>query len=264
MGSIYLLVLAVTAIWWVTIKPSNDRPWSEDVKYPMTSSVNGNIATIDHVRNFNWRTDHDFDARWEKRAYNIDTIKSVDLFLSNWGIKAVSHVLVSFEFENGQHVVFSVEIRKEKGEKYSNIAGFFKEFELTLIAADEGDIVKVRTNVRNENVSRYPIKLNSHNRRALFLSYLEEGNKLAANPEFYNTVTANCSTVAFKLVKAIAPDIRYNWRVMASGYLPDYLYDIGNFDTNISLEETIAKALINPRAIKVTDAQNFSTEIRKP
>lgn len=47
----------------------------------------------------------------------------------------------------------------EKSESFSAIGGFFRQFELSLIAADEKDIVYTRTNVRGEQVYFFPIKI---------------------------------------------------------------------------------------------------------
>ena len=125
------------------------------------------------VRNFDWRGDADYDARWDTRDYDLSRLRSVDMILSTWGMPAIAHTLVSFGFDDGQRVVFSVEIRKERGEQFSELGGFFKQFELSVIAADERDIVRVRTAVRGETVSIYPIRMPPEAMRALFLSYVD-------------------------------------------------------------------------------------------
>ena len=55
-------------------------------------------------------------------------------------------------------MVFSVEIRRQSNETFSEIGGFFKEFELIVIAAEERDIVRLRTNVRREKTYLYRLK----------------------------------------------------------------------------------------------------------
>ncbi|STZ06705.1 Uncharacterised protein [Moraxella ovis] len=61
----------------------------------------------------------------------------MDLALSIWGNENIVHTLVTFGFADGQRLAFSVEIRKEVGESFSNIGGFFRQFELSVIAVDE-------------------------------------------------------------------------------------------------------------------------------
>ncbi len=119
----------------------------------------GSLITLDNVRNFRWRSGSDYTVRWENRRYDLDRTESVDLVLSTWGMPAIAHTLVSFGFSDGQRVVFSVEIRKERHEQFSELGGFFKQFEFSVVAADERDIIYVRTAVRGEQVSLYPIRM---------------------------------------------------------------------------------------------------------
>lgn len=71
----------------------------------------------------------------------------------------IAHTLVSFEFKNQQPLVFSIEIRKEKTEEFSAIGGFFRKYELSLIASDEKDIVYTRSNIRKEQVYNFPVNM---------------------------------------------------------------------------------------------------------
>ena len=225
--ALYGAVFAGIMFWWANIEPRLDRNWAPEVARTVTGSVEGDRVTLDNVRDFDWKTPEIFSARWKDKRYDLSTLTNVDVILSSWGVDAIAHTLVSFGFADGEHVVFSVEIRRERGEAFSEIGGFFKEFELAFIAATERDIVKLRTNVRKENVSLYPVAMPSGARRALFLSYVEAANGLAWTPRFYNTLTANCTTVAFDLARLVQPGIPFDWRILLSGYLPDYLADHG-------------------------------------
>lgn len=248
--------------WWSTITPSLTRIWDDDVAQTVTGTLSGNQVTLSNVRNFEWRTREDFTPRWEVRTYNMEDLASVDVFLSYWSNPAIAHTLVSFGFKNGEHVVFSAEIRKERHEAFSEIGGFFKEFELAMIAADERDIVRLRTNIRKEDVYRYRINMKPEMRQALFLSYVDNANRLAEKASFYNTVTANCTTVIFDMIRAITPDIPIDYRVIFSGYLPSYLYDLGAIDNQKPLSEVEKSALINQRAINADTSPDFSARIR--
>jgi hypothetical protein len=248
--------------WWSTITPSLNRIWAEDVAQTVTGTLNGNYVTLSNVRNFEWRTPADFTPRWEVRTYDLQDLASVDVFLSYWSNPAIAHTLVSFGFNNGDHVVFSAEIRKERHEQFSEIGGFFKEFELAMIAADERDIIRLRTNIRKEDVYRYRINLKPETRQALFLSYLNNANQLATTAKFYNTITANCTSVIFDMVRAITPDIPLDYRIVLSGYLPGYLYDLGAIDRQRPLVEVIKSALINQRALDADNDPDFSAKIR--
>ncbi len=122
-------------------------------------TIDGNRVTLRNVRNFAWRTPTEYIARWETRCYDLERLVSVDMIMSYWSRRTIAHMLVSFGFEDGEHVAFSVEIRRERHESYSEIGGFFKEFELSVIAADERDVVRVRTNVRGEDAYLYRVRM---------------------------------------------------------------------------------------------------------
>lgn len=219
---VHLVVFGFVIVWWQAIEPRLDRDWAPDVSRTVTGSVDGDIATLNNVRNFEWQARDRFTERWDSRRYDLSTLSSLDIILSYWSLDAIAHTLVSFGFEDGTHVVFSVEIRRERTEAFSEVGGFFKQFELAFIAADETDIVKLRTNVRREDVYLYPIGIPAEARRALFLAYLNAANTLSETPAFYNTITTNCTTVVFDLARLIEPTIPTDWRIVLSGYLPEY------------------------------------------
>ncbi|HEY9215506.1 MAG TPA: DUF4105 domain-containing protein [Ancylobacter sp.] len=263
-GWLALAVALVAAVlWWMSIEPSDNRDWAPDVARGITARIQGSEVIVSNVRNFEWRTETDFTPRWETRRYEPDAITSVDLFTSVWGNPAIAHTLISFGFSDGQHLVFSAEIRRERGEEFSEIGGFFKQFELVMIAATESDIVRLRTNMRREDVHLYPLRMSPERARELFVSFLQMGNDLARQPKFYQTVTSNCTTVIFKLARLVNPGIPLDWRILVSGYLPEYLYDHGLIANDRPFEEIKAGAAISPRALKQPDAADFSAMIRR-
>ncbi len=258
----FIIVLTAALTWWISITPSNDRIWADDLAHTVTGTIKGNIVTLQNVRNFNWRTRQDYDQKWESRDYDLTKLQSVDLFLSTWGNPDIAHTLISFGFAGDHYVTFSFEIRKEHGEAYSPIAGFFKQYELALIAADENDIIRTRTNVRKEAVSLYRVQLSPEQGRRLFLSYVTRGNELAKTPVYYNTLTSNCTTVVFDMTRVIVPGIPMDYRVLISGRLPGYIYDQGGFGTKHNLADIIKSAPITDLALGMKPGDNYSTLIR--
>ncbi len=255
------LVAILVAAWWISIKPSNNRDWALDVARGVTGEIRGAEVRLYNVRNFDWWTEQDFTPRWEMRRYALDRLESVDLISSVWGNPAIAHTLISFGFSDGGHVVFSAEVRRERNESFSEIGGFFKEFELVMIAATENDIVRLRTDVRREQVSLFPLRLSPEQARTLFVSYIAMANQLAETPRFYQTITTNCTTVIFKLARLIEPGIPLDWRILLSGYLPDYLYNHGVIRTDLPLGEVRRKAMIAPQEVR--SALEFSVGIRR-
>jgi hypothetical protein len=259
---IYALIYAVLLLWWASIAPSNHRVWSDDVARMLTGKVQGNTVTLDNVRDFTWRTDDDFDARWETRHYDLNRLASADAVLSYWGSKAIAHAMISFGFDDGSHVVFSVEIRKKRGDQYSSIGGFFRQFETILVAADERDIIRVRTNVRGEDDYLYPLRMDKATMRALFLSYVQAANTLSVTPAFYNTITSNCTTIVYRMARQIDPGLPWDIRLLLTGYLPEYLYKVGALDRSVSVEQLRQRGRITDRARNTAPGDDFSTAIR--
>jgi hypothetical protein len=187
--------------------------------------------------------------------------------LSYWMGPAIAHTLVSFGFDDGQsgtrYLTFSVEIRKERGEAFSAVAGFFKQFELALVAADERDVLRVRTNIRAEDVYLYRIAMPPAAARSLFLAYMDQATMLAEHPRFYSTLTANCTTIVFDMARRIVGRLPLDWRLLASGYLPGYLQSIDGLVAKADLDTLQAASRITDRA-KAADADpQFSQAIRR-
>lgn len=260
---IYVIAFALLLSWWSSVKPSNRRVWADDVAFSLAGSVRGSQVTLENVRNFRWRTSDDYDVRWETRHYDLDRLTSAEAVLSYWGSGAIAHAMMSFGFDDASHVVFSVEIRRQRGEQYSAVGGFFRHFETILVAADEQDIIRVRTNVRGEDDYLYPLRIDPPGMRALFLSYVQAANELAGRPEFYNTLTSNCTTIVYRMARHIDPALDWDARLLLTGYLPGYLQKIGVVDPGLSSDELRRRARITHRALQSRPGADFSADIRR-
>lgn len=260
-------VLAAAAIllagWWIGLPPSNQRDWADDVARNLTGDVRQSVVTLHNVRNFDWRSKTDYTIRWQDASYDLDTLQSVDMVLSYWMGPAIAHTLVSFGFADGRHLVFSVEIRKERDESFSTVGGFFKQFERSIVAAEERDILYVRAGPRGERVFLYPVRMPVDAMRRLFLAYVDSANQLAEKPRFYNTVTANCTTLVYDMVRPIVPGLPMDIRLILSGYLPEYLYRHHGLDTSQPLDVLRAQADITRRAAQAGPSGDFSRRIRQ-
>ena len=250
-------------LWWRRLLPSNDRKWADDVSHMARGVVQGDHVILQNVRNFDWRTNSDYTQRWETRTYDLRNLSAVDLILSYWSYRAIAHVLISFGFANGDHVVFSVEIRRQRDDDYSEIGGLFKEFGLSVIAADERDIIRVRTNVRGEDDYLYRIRLPEAAKRSLFLAYVDQANELVLKPRFYNTLSVNCTTLVYHMMKHVVGYLPWDYRVLLSGYLPEYFYRVGALDVRYTLQELRAFGLITERARQADRSHEFSVDIRR-
>jgi hypothetical protein len=255
--------LVAVALWWTSIPPSNTRDWTPDVARTARAVFDASRVTIENVRNFKYRSESDFDQRWETRTYNLDRIRGVDLFLSFWGPTQIAHTIVSWEFDDGQHLAISIETRKEKGESYSALRGFFREYELYYVVADERDLVGLRTNYRGEQVYLYRIRIPAGQAQALLIDYLNEVNRLADHPQWYNALTQNCTTSIRGHVQNVGAGGRLDWRLLANGHLDRLLYERGQVDTDISFDDLRSRSNITERAKDAGDSADFSVRIRQ-
>jgi hypothetical protein len=262
-AGIYSAAVGASLVWWASISPTNDRQWAPDVARSMTATIDGDRVVINNVRNFTWRSDVDFDQRWEQRTYSLSHLTNVDLIMSYWMGEAIAHTIISFSFDNGERLAFSIETRKESDESYSSIAGFFKQYELAIVAADERDMVRVRSNVRGEDVRIYRLRMTPESARRLLREYLEEANELAHIPRFYNTLTSNCTTLVFEMALVIHPGLPLDARVILAGYLPNYAYAVGATDTSMPFEKLRELSRIHDKAAQADADPDFSARIRE-
>jgi hypothetical protein len=254
---------ALVFAWWSAIEPDNDRDWLADVARTPSASIEGDLVTIRSVRNFDYRSETDFDERWEERSYDLSKLIGVDMFMSYWGSPWIAHTIVSWEFDDGQHLAISIETRKEMGEAYSAVLGFFRQFELYYVVADERDVVGVRTNHRGEEVYLYHLGTPVETARALLLDYLEEINRLSARPEWYNAATHNCTTAIFGHTANIAAANPWDWRIFVNGSLDELGYERGTLDNSLPFSELRESSNITARARAARESRDFSRLIRE-
>ena len=261
----FIAAFAALIVWWSLIKPSNNRDWQKDVAVLPYAEIQGDLVTIQNIRNFTYRTETDFDPHYYDKTFDLNKLDSVDLIAVYWMGDAIAHVMLSFGFGGTDYVAFSIEIRKEKTEAYSALKGFFKQYELTYVVGDERDLIGLRTSFRNpqEDVYLYRLRMLPERKRLLFLEYIKKINELKEQPEFYNTLTTNCTTNVVTHTRAYGGDIRYNWKVLLSGYAPQYVYEIGGLDTSRPFAELRKLSHINQRANESGNGKNFSVKIRE-
>ena len=261
----FLVVFVILVGLYFQIPASNDRDWQAEVAVTPWAEIKGDLITIHGVRNFDYRTETDFTPRWETRTYDLRKLDSADLVAVYWAGKAIAHVMLSFGFDGKDYLTVSIETRKEKSESYSTLAGFFRQYELYYVVADERDVVRVRTTYRQPQEDVYIYRVNGplKNLRRVFLDYIKSINDLRDRPRYYNTLTTNCTTSILFHTRMNPESPPMSWKVLLSGYVPDYLYELGRLDTTMSFAKLERLSLVNERAHAADRDPAFSQRIRE-
>jgi hypothetical protein len=259
LGVVFLALLG----WWNTLRPPDTGDWAPELARQVTGSIDGEILTLSNVRAFEWRTSDDFTENWVTQSYDLSGLKTVDLFLSYWGGPAMAHYMLSFGFEDGTYLAWSIEVRREANDSFSPVADFFKAHPISIIASEERDMVGLRTNIRGENVEMFRLVMGKEEQRELLETYLAAANMVAEEPHWFNSVFTNCSRTSILLARSAGISVPTDWRIIVNGYMPEFLYDIGALNTDISLEELYSRGQISERAKANGLNETFSSAVRQ-
>jgi hypothetical protein len=256
-------VFAGVLIWWICIPPLQYRPWRGDVGVLPRAIIDGDRVRLVNLRNFTYRSRHDFDAKYEERAFSLAHVTSLDLFISYWKVGPVGHTFVSFNFDDGSPPLsISIETRPEVGEGFDPLASMFKQFELIYVVGDEHDLVGSRASHRSEEVFLYRIVAEPGGVRQLLRFYLDRINELADRPEWYHLLTNSCTINIFRYANAAGREGRFDMRQLLNGWVDAYLFAAGWMDTTLPFEELRRRSRITDIAKAAENAPDFSERIR--
>jgi hypothetical protein len=260
-GAIALLFGGVLA-WWLTLSPSNDGDWQPDVAQKAWADIQGDEVTLHNVRNCDYRTDTDYTPHWETRSVRISQITGIDLAIDYWGSPWIAHPIASFQFADAPPLCFSIETRRKLGQTYSTIGGLYRQFELIYIVADERDVIRVRTNYRNEDIYLYRLTVSPAQARERFLEYIYSLNALTNKPRWYNAITTNCTT-SIRTQHPANERVPWDWRILLNGKGDELLYERQAIVTGgLPFAELKTRSLIDTRARAANDSADFSKLIR--
>lgn len=257
-------LFAVIDLWWLTLRPSDDRPWQPDVAQTAWAEISGDDVTLHNVRNCDYRTETDFTTNWETRTVRLSHISGLDIAIMYWGSPLMAHPIVSFRFDDTLPICFSIETRKQIGQEYSALRGLYRQYTLIYVAADERDSIRVRSNYRHgEDVYLYRTVASKEQARKDFLEYIQTLNFLHAHPRWYNAITTNCTT-SIREQRSAEERIPWDWRILVNGKGDELLYERHLIATDgLSFPELKQRSHINEVARAVDHDADFSREIRK-
>ena len=261
----YVAVFAIVLLWWLGISPSNNRDWQTDVSELPYATIDGSKVTVHNIRNFDYRSEFDYTPAYYDKTFDVNKLNGVDLFAFYWMGPAIAHTILSFDFADQGSLAVSIETRKQKNEEYSTIKGFFRQYELIYIVADERDVVRLRTNYRNnppEEGYLYTVLGSKANGQRLFFDYIKTINELHDSPTFYNTLLDNCTIAIWFRTLVNEKHLPFSWKILLSGYVPQYLYESKRIDQQLAFAALQQQAHINKRAQATDKAADFSKQIR--
>jgi len=258
--AIAILTLLIMT-WWFSLRPLQFRNWKPDVAKTAFVEREGDFYTIHNVRNFHYRSATDFDVQYDVRRVDLKNLKGADLFVNYWGSPYMAHPIVSFDFGQDGRICFSIETRSEQGEVYSALGGLYRQYELTYVVADERDVIRLRTNFReNEDVYLYRLKIPFI--KESFLEYVQLVNELHQTPRWYHAITNNC-TSAIRHQRVASKRAPWDYRLLINGLGDQLLYERKNIDTSLPFAELKKVSHINAKAQAANDSPDFSEKIRE-
>ena len=272
-GLALILILVVMALLWaffrhLRLRPSNDRSWVNDNERLTTAEFNDGKVTIRNVRDFEWRSNRDFDKRWIDMEINLDDVSKIWFVLEYFdpSRRQMAHTIMSFEMRDGTRIACSIEVRRERGERYHPVKGLFRQYELIYVWATERDVIGVRTRCRKRSVTHLfeAVVLGPGNERRMLESYLKRTNKLSQSPEWYNTITNTCTTNIVRHVNEVYPGrVPRAVAVLLPGLSPKLLQRNNLVKIEGTIEETLRDSIIDERAKSWDGVTDFGDWIRE-
>lgn len=253
-------------VWWLNLAPSNSRDWQHDVARLPRAVVDGTSLTIQNMRSFRYLADGSTEEQWVTQTYDLDQLTGMDIFFSFWGPRAYGHTIASWQFADGRHLAISIETRKEQGESYSPIRGFFRQFELYYVVSDELDVIGVRGGRRSEEVELYRIYTPDDGDRRMLLDYVAQLNDLRQEPRWYNALTNNCTTTMWRHARSIGSSFPLDWRLLANGYVLQLAHALGTVNNDLAVdalrEQSVVTQKVQEQLAVQADSRAFSAALR--
>ncbi len=259
------IILPAFLITWLFFQqPSHDRDWEVGQEGLPSIIFNEDDVTINNYRNFVWHKDGKIDNVYETKSFKLSDLETVDVIISHFDdFEGLAHIFISFGSKTGEHIIMSLETRREKGEEFSPYWGIMRQFEIIYVVGSEEDVIGLRTNVRGERVYLYPTISTPEKTRALFIELANEINNIYKKPKIYNTLTHNCTNEITRRVEKISElDFPATWKSIFPGYFDEILYEMEIIPADKPFLDIKNSYLIDNLKVDHFD-DDYSNQIRK-
>jgi len=264
---VFLLALMVLAGCKTYSPVAHKVPnWSPDLERTPTVVFNENLVKVFNVRNCEYRTSTDYDVNWYDKLVDLEKLRTVDFIMVPFGdVPGIAHTMVSFGFEGDDYLGVSVEVRRREGESYSPLIGMTNYYPIHYVFADEKDLIGRRAIYDKNDVYVYRANATAEQGRAMFVDMCQRANNLSITPEYYNTLTNNCTTNLVGHVNRIAKyeKVPLNSKLLFPGYSDRLAYELGLIASDRPFEVTKQEARVNELAYIYREDPHFSKQIRR-
>ena len=255
---------SVFLLWWFSQQPSNERDWNPNCSTPARFDLDGDLITIENVRNTEYRTLDDFTSRYETRTYRLSHLSGVDVAITYWGSSWLCHPLLIFTFDDQageeNRICFSIEVRYRVGQQYSFLRSLYRQQEIMYVVSDERDAILRRSKFsENHDVYLYRLFGEAEEIRKVFLEYVASTNGLTDNPRWYHGLTTNCTV---SIYRQRTRQVDWDWRWLFNGKLDEMLYERERLDARLPFEELKQNSLVNEIANRAP-SNDFGNFIRR-
>lgn len=258
------IVCFIAALFHRTLRPSNERIWNNDQQILPYATIHDTGVTLHNVRNFAYASTTSYTPSYYDKKVRLEDLISLDYIVEPFGNIGAAHTFLSFGFADGTYIAISVEIRKEVGEAFSPWKGLLRQYEIMYVIADERDVIKLRTNYRKDVVYLYPTTAKPEHIRSLFIDMLTRANSLKEKPEFYNTITNNCTTNIAEHINTIVPNkVSWDYRLLFPENSDILAQKLGLIAQGMPIEDARKRYQINEKAEQYADDPEFSKRIRE-
>jgi len=239
--------------------------WRADMLILPYVEFRGDEIVLRNIRNCVYRSESDYDVRHYDMRFRLDAVRTVDFLVVPFKESdLLAHTMLSFGLDDGRHFIISVEARIGQDQDYSAVAGTTRQFPLMYIVGDERDLILLRARVRQVDVHLYRGRAEPQQVQDLLVDMLARVNKLQQQPEYYDTLTNNCTTNLVQHVNKLRPGrIPYDWRVLLPGHSDRLAYELGLLEVQGPFEVARASSRINELALAYANDPEFSKRIRR-
>jgi hypothetical protein len=258
--AVILIVIIVTAfIYAILQKPSLDKNWQEDSKIlpNITILENNEFVTIKNIRDWRYAPDEILSTNYYEETFDINKLSKTHLLFNPFGRwDGIGHSFFVFEFEDGKEVSISIEARREEGEPYKVELGLLNQYEIWYAIGSSADFLARRAIYHQEDLYLYPLLITATSSKALFLDMISIAKRLETKPDFYNTLTSNCTNLLAESANRVKEGvIPWHYSRIFTGFADNQLYDLKLIPHDKPFKEIYENAKIDEKITEMYNAK---------